>query len=148
MRHFGGGKGEMTRVASRTRLLTVLACTLLSLPVRAKGSRFRNAMPYADARETFRRLGYKPYFMPGADLCDPNDRRCYPELVSCAKSRTWACTYTWRRGRAIIEVETRYDDPVVARSDCIVNCAAETARHGGRLADRAPPQKSGDDEPE
>ena len=100
----------------------MLACLGPVTIAQAEGSRFRNAMPYAEARETFRRLGYQPYFMPGAEICDPNDRRCYPELESCAKSRTWACTYTWRRGRAIIEVETRYDDPVVARSECIVNC--------------------------
>lgn len=113
---------------------------LLATQAHADGSRFRNAMPYAEARDTFKRLGYKPYFMPGADICDAKDPRCYPELVSCAKSRTWACTYTWRRGRAIIEVETRYDDPVVAHSGCIVNCFADTAKRGGRAA--APPQSA------
>ena len=105
-----------------TGFAVMLACLGLVTTAQAEGSRFRNAMPYAEARETFRRLGYQPYFMPGAEICDPNDRRCYPELESCAKARTWACTYTWRRGRSIIEVETRYDDPVVARSECIVNC--------------------------
>lgn len=107
----------------------ILACLATVSIAQAGGSRFRNAMPYAEARETFRRLGYQPYLMPGAEICDPNDRRCYPELESCAKSRTWACTYTWRRGRAIIEVETRYDDPVVAHSECIVNCSPPSRRH-------------------
>lgn len=115
-------------------IAVMLAGLGLATTVQAEGSRFRNAMPYAEARDTFRRLGYQPYFMPGAEICDPNDRRCYPELESCAKSRTWACTYTWRRGRAIIEVETRYDDPVVARSDCIVNCALATRHHTATAA--------------
>jgi hypothetical protein len=148
MRHSGDGEGEMTTVAARVGVLALTMAALAGLPAQAEGSGFRNAMPYAEARETFRRLGYKPYFMPGADICDTADPRCYPELVSCAKSRTWACTYTWRRGRAIIEVETRYDNPVVARSDCIVNCTAEAAKRGGRLAERMPPQPQSTDEPE
>ena len=120
--------------ATRSGCVALLVGLLGAAPGHAEG--FRNAMPYAQARETFKRLGYKPYFMPGADICDPNDLRCYPELESCAKSRTWACTYTWRRGRAIIEVETRYDNPVVARSDCIVNCSALPPKRGVKAPDR------------
>ncbi|MDX7952754.1 hypothetical protein P7D22_16420 [Lichenihabitans sp. Uapishka_5] len=100
-------------------------------------------MPYAEARDTLRRLGYTPFFMPGADICDAKDPRCYPELETCAKSRTWACTYTWRRGRAIIEVETRYDDPVVARSECVVNCTVPLARRGHTASSR-PPERTAD----
>ena len=91
----------------------------------ADGVQARRSIPYDEARDTFLKLGYHPYMMPGADVCDPSDPRCFPELEYCAKSRSWACVYTWRRGRTIIEVETRYDDPVVARSECVINCGAE-----------------------
>jgi hypothetical protein len=84
--------------------------------------RFRNLMPYSEARDMLQRLGYQPYFMPGADLCDAEDPRCFPELEYCARSRTWACTYTWRRGQSIIEIGTQYDNPVVTRSECVINC--------------------------
>ena len=138
----------MAKMVRRSGFLVLLVGMLLATQALAEGSRFRNAIPYAEARETFRRLGYKPYFMPGADICDSKDPRCYPELESCAKSRTWACTYTWRRGRAIIEVETRYDDPVVARSDCIVNCSTAPAKRNGRSADRTIAPSRSDAEPE
>ena len=113
----------------RSAMLALLALSTLGGLARAAAAdeiRARRSIPYSEARETFRRLGYRPYLMPGADICDPDDPRCFPELEYCAKSRTWACTYTWRRGRSIIEVETRYDDPVVARSECVVNCSKTT----------------------
>lgn len=106
----------------RSAFAAFLAGGLFAHVAVADEGRAHRAMPYGEARDTFRRLGYRPYLMPGADTCDPDDPRCFPELEYCAKSRTWACTYTWRRGRTIIEVETRYDVPVVARSECIVNC--------------------------
>ncbi len=127
----------MVTAAGRSGLLAMLIGALPTTHASADGSHFRNAMPYAEARETFRRLGYQPYLMPGADICDASDPRCYPELEYCAKSRTWACTYTWRRGKAIIEVETRYDDPVVARSECVVNCWALSKGQNGRTPSSA-----------
>lgn len=133
--------GEVGRVRRSGLLMAALGC-LAATGASAEGARFRNMMPYAEARDMLRRLGYRPYFMPGADICDAKDPRCYPELESCAKSRTWACTYTWRRGRAIIEVETRYNDPVVARSECIVNCTASTRR--GRMATARLPERAPD----
>ncbi|WP_282584267.1 hypothetical protein [Lichenifustis flavocetrariae] len=102
--------------------MAVLLLTMLFHGGALADGRFRNMMPYGEAREMFLRMGYRPYMMPGADICDPDDPRCFPELEYCAKSRTWACTYTWRRGKTIIEVETRYDNPIVARSECVVNC--------------------------
>lgn len=115
--------GPVEVVVVRSALLAVLALGAFAGAVAADEVPGRRSIPYREARETFRRLGYKPYFMPGADVCDPDDPRCFPELEYCAKSRTWACTYTWQRGKAIIEVETRYDNPVVARSECVVNCS-------------------------
>jgi hypothetical protein len=115
--------GPMEVVVVRSALLAVLALGAFAGAAAAGEVPGRRSIPYREARETFRRLGYKPYFMPGADVCDPDDPRCFPELEYCAKSRTWACTYTWQRGRSIIEVETRYDNPVVARSDCVINCS-------------------------
>lgn len=107
----------------RRAMWAFLVVAMLPRVAVAEEVRSRRSIPYSEARDTFRRLGYRPYLMPGADICDPDDPRCFPELEYCAKSRTWACTYTWRRGKTIIEVETRYDNPVVARSECVVNCS-------------------------
>lgn len=106
---------------ARPALLAIALAVLCGGPALADG-RFRNLMPYSEARGMLQRLGYRPYLMPGSDVCDPNEPRCFPELEFCVANRLAGCTYTWRRGRSIIEVGTQYVDPVVVRSECVVNC--------------------------
>ncbi|MCW6511132.1 hypothetical protein [Lichenifustis flavocetrariae] len=77
---------------------------------------------YADARDVFLHRGYRPFVMPGSDICDESNPRCYPELEFCVHKRRWICTYAWRYEKTVFHVETKSDTPIVDSFYCVLNC--------------------------
>ncbi len=78
--------------------------------------------PYGKARDALRKLGYAPVALADAQACDKADPRCFPEAYACAGTGLAQCVYTWRKGRAVIEVVTEGEEPVVADVRCRDNC--------------------------
>ena len=88
-----------------------------------------NALPkiakdtgYAAARKTLLAQGYVPERLADAMTCEKDDPRCFPETFSCAGTGLGACLHIWRRGNALIEVNTIGEQPVVNRIRCRSGC--------------------------
>jgi clan AA aspartic protease (TIGR02281 family) len=78
---------------------------------------------YANARSSLLALGYGPAPLPAGSKCDSTtDATCFPERSVCTKSDAIHCDYLWRRGDALIKVETVAVPPTVAAVECQVNC--------------------------
>jgi hypothetical protein len=77
---------------------------------------------YAAARKALLAQGYAPERLADAMTCEKDDLRCFPETFSCAGTGLGACLHVWRRGSAVIEVNTIGEQPVVDRVRCRSGC--------------------------
>lgn len=80
---------------------------------------FPDQTSYATARAHLIALGYEPQEL---NQCDPNNKGCFPERVSCFGSDVIQCKFEWKHGDAAILVQTVNYPPTVANVECEKNC--------------------------
>ena len=126
----------------RTSMLTAAALLAAPGPAWALESPVQEVIPYPQARRLLLARGFAPFVMPGAPSCDEDNPRCYPELMSCTHKRHWICDYTWHQGKAIYQIETNSDAPVVDSFYCLLNCAPKPRDARASAVPLAPAGKS------
>jgi clan AA aspartic protease (TIGR02281 family) len=80
---------------------------------------FPDQTSYAAARTHLIALGYDPQ---DVSPCDPNNKSCFPERVSCFGTDVIECNFKWKHGDTAILVQTVNYPPTVAKVECEKNC--------------------------
>jgi hypothetical protein len=106
------------------RLILAASCLLAASGTGAveKLPTFPKKTPYGSARTSLLALGWKPVKLADADECrfDRCDGR--PEMYACSGTGAGNCLFTWRRGDALIEISTIYEEPIVNSVRCRAGC--------------------------
>jgi len=70
---------------------------------------FPKNLPYATARESLVKQGWRPIHTPDPGfVCEKGDRRCKgrPETVDCAGTGLANCFFRWKKKKTVIEITT------------------------------------------
>jgi hypothetical protein len=107
------------------RILTAFIIATSSAAL-AETPTFPKNEPYATARESLLKQGWRPVHAPDPGfVCEKGDRRCEgrPETVACAGTGLANCLFRWERKKTVIEIETVGEgDPTVTGVKCKTNC--------------------------
>jgi|SRR5664279_3740935 hypothetical protein len=107
------------------KILTVLMIGIASAAF-AKTPAFPKNEPYASARESLLKQGWKPVHKPDPGfVCQKGDERCEgrPETFACAGTGAANCAFLWKRNKTLIEVDTVGEtNPVVDLVKCKAGC--------------------------
>ena len=106
----------------------ILAAVIIvaSFAALAKTPTFPKNEPYASARESLLKQGWRPVHAPDPGfVCQKGDDRCQgrPETFACAGTGLANCLFLWKRQKTVIEVETVGEgSPSVTSVRCKANC--------------------------
>ncbi|HUZ92211.1 MAG TPA: hypothetical protein VMU78_09965 [Methylocella sp.] len=92
----------------------------------AKTPAFPKGEPYASARESLLKQGWKPVHKPDPGfVCQKGDERCEgrPETFACAGTGLANCAFVWKRQKTVIEVDTVGEiNPTIDSIKCKTAC--------------------------
>jgi hypothetical protein len=103
-----------------------LAAILVASSSMAQAPHFSKNEPYASARASLLKQGWKPVHAPNPGFeCAKGDTRCEgrAETVDCAGTGAANCIFRWKRKAVVIDVHTVGEqDPTVVEVRCKSGC--------------------------
>jgi hypothetical protein len=106
--------------------IVFLAAVSLASSALAQAPHFPKDEPYAKARASLLKHGWKPVHAPEPGfVCQKGDVRCEgrPETVACAGTGAANCIFRWKRKAVVIDVNTVGEqEPVLTEVSCKSGC--------------------------